>query len=136
MRRALRFFDSIFRGGGGGSEVQFALEQDGDRTLCKVYLEYWDRLVERLGRGETGPALLNLGFKWPAGRPREMVQERYICHPKLRHRSIIERLSACQGQLSEQVVALVEWASETVADGSLVYLEVDDATGGGVTRMI
>lgn len=91
--------------------MQFALEQDGDRTLCKVYLEYWDRLVERLGRDETGPALLNLGFKWPAGRSREMVQDRYICHPKLRHRSIIERLSTCQGQLSEQVVALVGWAS-------------------------
>ncbi|NVK42878.1 MAG: hypothetical protein HWE39_16675 [Oceanospirillaceae bacterium] len=114
----------------GASEIQFAFEQEGDRTLCKLYLEYWDALVQRVRDGNIGPELLNLGLKWPEAEPEKLVEDRYVCMPKLPHLDILERLRGRQGALGEIVAELVIWACAAVPDRSLVYLEVDDAAGG------
>ncbi|GGO87577.1 hypothetical protein GCM10011348_41090 [Marinobacterium nitratireducens] len=125
--RGRQLFDQHFP---GASEVQFAVEQDGDRVLCKVYLEYWDRLLQRLGRGDEGPALLNLGFKWQAGRPADLVLDSYLCLPRIRHLDIVGRVRERAGELGDAVADLVLWAAAAVPDRELVYLEVDGGEGG------
>lgn len=78
--------------------------------IYKVYLEFWDRVVERLRRdpADRAPQVLFLGYKWPVrGRGRSALAE-YTCHPLLSVAAIAQRLSALYGAERPSLAAAQE----------------------------
>jgi tryptophan halogenase len=111
--------------------VGFGYEGDGrGGGMHKAYLEFWDRLVQRV-RGEPGnaaPGELFLGFKWDAADPSRRALARYTCHPLLPVEGIARRLEALYPaggvspslQAAREILAL---AARRVAGDSFVYVE-------------
>jgi hypothetical protein len=95
----------------------------------KVYLEFWDRVVERL-RGDPSnraPQVLFLGYKWPVrGGGRSALAE-YTCHPLLSIEAIAQRLGALYGAESPSLAAAREILQLAAArlgpTDSFVYVE-------------
>lgn len=109
----------------------FGFEGDEHGGVYKVYLEYWERLWQRLRRApaDVSPALLFLGFKWPARDSARCTVARYTCHPLLALGGIRQRLEALyEGRTDspslEAVHAILELAGRRLARGdSFVYVE-------------
>lgn len=76
--------------------VGFGFEGDERGGVYKVYLEYWERLWQRLQREprDLSPALLFLGFKWQARDSTRCSVARYTCHPALPLGDVVRRLEA------------------------------------------
>ena len=79
---------------GRANLIFFGLEDDGERGVYKVYLEFWDSVRRQVrSTGSTDPLLLNLGFKWRAGGDGSDVRvARYTCFPLLSVYDILGRL--------------------------------------------
>src|SRR5512146_304372 len=90
------YLEQFARELGGANTVGFGYEGDGRGGVYKVYLEFWERLRERILRDPANrePALLFLGFKWEAGEGGRAAVARYTCHPLLSVRGILARLEA------------------------------------------
>jgi tryptophan halogenase len=106
--------------------VGFGFEGSARRGVYKVYLEFWDRLVQRL-QGEpenVEPALLFLGFKWaPHG---DAAIARYTCYPLLSIKGIRRRLDTLydnQGPSLQAARDILELAARRVGTDSFVYVE-------------
>jgi hypothetical protein len=110
--------------------VGYGYEGDGrGGGMHKAYLEFWDRLSQRVRREprNTSPAELFLGFKWDATDPTRRALARYTCHPLLTVRGIDRRLETLyEGgrtpslQAAREILAL---AARRVAGDSFVYVE-------------
>ena len=110
--------------------VGFGFEGDAEGGVYKVYLEFWDRLRERLAADprNVAPALLFLGFKWPASRGGAFAVARYTCHPLLSVRGILARLETLyDGRRDAPSLAaaraIVELCAARVGGDSFVYVE-------------
>ena len=114
----------------GANKMLFGIEQTADRTVHKVYLEFWERLVRELhsggNRGE--PTLLYLGFKWDKASPDRLVTDRYVCYPLLPVRDILRRIHALYPAHVHPPIAqldqLIREASKPLIRDSFVYVEV------------
>lgn len=113
--------------------VGFGFEGDARGGVYKVYLEYWERLWQRLQRDprDVSPALLFLGFKWQPGGGTATVA-RYTCQPLLTPGGIRQRLEALYGgrvdsPSLEAARAILELAGRRLRPGdSFVYVEAEE----------
>ena len=94
----------------------------------KVYLEFWDRVRQRVQQDprNVAPVPLFVGYKWPAGSGKTSVAE-YTCHPLLSIEAISSRLQALyerdspSGAAAREIMALA--AARIRSDDSFVYVE-------------
>jgi len=112
--------------------VGFGFEGGRKGGAYKVYLEFWDRVVERVRREPQKPApqLLFLGYKWPVrGGGRSAIAE-YTCHPLLSIEAIARRLAALYPGDSPSLGAALEILQLAAArlgpDDSFVYVEAEE----------
>jgi len=96
----------------------------------KVYLEFWDKLRQRVQRdpGNIAPELLFLGYKWPISDPARCALARYTCYPLLSIRGIRKRLVALYDDLAmpslEAAREIVDLAASRIgANDSFVYVK-------------
>jgi hypothetical protein len=115
---------------GAANTIGFGFEGGAAGGVYKVYLEFWDRLRERLAREprNVAPALLFLGFKWPAGDPARFAVARYTCHPLLSIQSILRRLEALyEGRHDSPSLAaaraIMALGAARIGEDSFVYVE-------------
>lgn len=128
------FLDGFARELGGANTVGFGHEGGGHGGVYKVYLEFWDRLRERVLRdpANRAPALLFLGFKWEAGENGQAALARYTCHPLLSVRGILARLEALYEARSDSrslgaARAILALAAQRIgADDTFVYVEAEE----------
>lgn len=113
--------------------VGFGYEGDARGGVYKVYLEFWDRLWQRVQRepGNVAPALLFLGFKWAARDAAQSALARYTCHPLLSVQGILRRLDALyEGRAHSASLqaarAILSLASRRLGAGSFVYVEAEE----------
>lgn len=125
------YLEAFAREAGGANTVGFGYEGSGHGGIYKVYLEFWDRLRERILRDPANrePALLFLGFKWEAGEGGRAGLARYTCHPLLSVRGILARLNALYEARSDSASlgaahAILGLAAQRIGgDDSFVYVE-------------
>jgi hypothetical protein len=118
----------------GANTVGFGYEGDERGGVYKVYLEYWERLWQRLRRDprDVSPDLLFLGFKWQARGDPVGTVARYTCHPLLAVGGIRQRLDALyEGRTDspslEAARAILERAGRRLPRGdSFVYVEAEE----------
>lgn len=112
--------------------VGFGFESGREGGAYKVYLEFWDRVVERVRRepSKAAPQVLFLGYKWPAGGGRSsgpLALAEYTCHPLLAIDAIARRLAALYPPDSPSLAAAQEILQLAAArlgpDDSFVYVE-------------
>lgn len=113
--------------------IFFGLEDDGERAVYKVYLEFWDLVRRRVRRtGSTDPLLLNLGFKWRAGDEDSDVRvARYTCFPLLSVYDILGRLQQIYADGSAPIAhagasGIVRRAAAANPSASFLYVEVSE----------
>jgi hypothetical protein len=109
--------------------VGFGFEGGSKGGAYKVYLEFWERMVQRLRRDPTNraPRVLFLGYKWPVrGGGRTAIAE-YTCHPLLAIEAIARRLAALYPGDSPSLGAAQEILQLAAArlgpNDSFVYVE-------------
>lgn len=109
----------------------FAIEE-GKSTTLKVYLEFWDHLVQLIQQGKhTHEAFaLNQGIKWSPNSPESWVQDTYWCYPMLKRDEIIARLDALLPDqidtFASVISALLANNTQFPAKSDLIYMEVSD----------
>jgi len=107
----------------------FGFEGGREGGAYKVYLEFWDRVVQRvrLDRANPAPQLLFLGYKWPVGGGGKSALAEYTCHPLLSIEAIARRLAAlCPGgspSLAAALEILQLAAARLGPDDSFVYVK-------------
>ena len=118
---------------GKANLVFFGLEDDGERGVYKVYLEFWDSVRRHVrNTGSTGPLLLNLGFKWRAGGDGSDVRvARYTCFPLLSAYDILGRLhQVLAGGRSPVIYAgasgIIQRAAAENPSAPFLYVEVSE----------
>ena len=113
--------------------VFFGYEDLGASWVCKVYLEFWDKVKQEILRtGSQAPQLLHLGVKWDTGQPGRHQVAHYHCHPLLNLRIILRRMAACYGSEGPALLCglaqdIVRTAAQRRPDASMLYLEVSEA---------
>ena len=109
--------------------VGFGFEGGTHGAAYKVYLEFWDRVVEQVRRApsKSAPQLLFLGYKWPVGGAGKSAIAEYTCHPLLPVEAIARRLRALYPHESPSLVAAQEILQLSAArlgpNDSFVYVE-------------
>ena len=113
--------------------VFFGLEEDGDRGVYKVYLEFWDsvrRQVRRTRRRD--PLLLHLGFKWRAdGDGNDVRVARYTCFPLLSVYDILGRVQQIYADGSAAMThaaasGIIQRAAAANPAAAFLYVEVSE----------
>lgn len=116
------------------SVVYFGFEGNEVSCIYKVYLEFWDQVVNesknQSHQTETA-ALLGLGFKWNALDNTKGVISTYTCYPLLSVTEILKRISSIYGGYNhshpgEIVQGLINFAADRVNDNPFIYLEVTE----------
>lgn len=118
---------------GNANLIFFGLEEDGERSVYKVYLEFWDSVRRQvLNSGCTDPLLLNLGFKWLAGGEDSDVRvARYTCFPLLSVPDIMGRLrrisgNGCSPATHAAASGIIKRAAAANPSASFLYVEVSE----------
>ena len=113
--------------------IFFGLEDDGERAVYKVYLEFWDLVRQYVRRtGSTDPLLLNLGFKWRAGDEGSDVRvARYTCFPLLSVYDILGRVEQIYADGSAPAAhagasEIIRRAAAANPSASFLYVEVSE----------
>jgi hypothetical protein len=113
--------------------IFFGLEDDGERGVYKVYLEFWDLVRQYVLRtGSTDPLLLNLGFKWRAGdRESDVRVARYTCFPHLSVHDILGRVQQIYAEGSAVAAhagasQIIQRAAAANPSASFLYVEVSE----------
>lgn len=110
--------------------VLFGLENGETGLVYKAYLEFWEKLRQRvLATGAKDPELLNLGFKWYAGEGSAKVVSRYTCYPILDLAGMLRRIrglydGATDAPSCRMALQLVQLAARRGAP--MIYLEVGE----------
>lgn len=109
-------------------------EKNEKNCIYKVYLEYWDRLKNKLHnqQNRTSPELLYLGFKWDSIDNTKSTITKYICYPLLSVRGILKRISPIYDDYEDKtsleiVKDMIKVAQERITKkDSFIYLEVSE----------
>ena len=115
---------------GEANTIGFGYEGGSRGGVYKVYLEFWDRLRQRLARdpADLAPETLFLGFKWPARGAGKGALARYTCYPLLPVKAIAQRLEALYDDKKPAAscaaaLAILELAARRIGRDSFVYVE-------------
>jgi hypothetical protein len=110
--------------------VGFGYEGSAQGGLYKVYLEFWERFVQRMrsASGPVKPDLLFLGFKWDVQDSTRSAIARYTCRPLISIPEILNRLDALyenrRDSPSFQATRdIIERASRKIGGDTFVYVE-------------
>lgn len=120
---------------GRPSALLLGFEQSGERTLYKLYFEYWDQLVEQVKREDNPglPKLLNLGFKWDKRAALHVATTEYWCHPLLNVNQILDRVrhivSGLPPPLTQATIDIILTAARHVNSPSFTYMEASEVNG-------
>ena len=115
--------------------VFFGLEEQPGSRVCKVYLEFWDRVRREVRRtGAATPQLLHLGVKWNSvdgARAERHEVARYHCHPLLSIRDVLRRMALAYppgqpSELSEAALDIVRLGAKRNPAAALLYLEASE----------
>ena len=113
--------------------IGFGFEADAQGGVYKVYLEFWDRLWQRVQRepDNAAPALLFLGFKWEARDSARCALARYTCHPLLSIQGIQRRLEALyEGRAESPSLQatrdILDVSARRLQGDSFVYVEAEE----------
>jgi len=120
------FLGPIASGLAAANLVLFGFEDGTNDCIYKFYLEYWDRLVESVEKGDLTPAILHLGFKWGAATSARVAVTRYRCIPMLSWEHIFERVRSFHaGEGSQRSLEVVESIlhAAKIRSANVVYLE-------------
>ena len=99
----------------------------------KVYLEFWDKLRQRVRQdpANVAPETLFLGFKWAISDPSRCALARYTCYPLLSIRGIRKRLAELYDdpampslRAAQEIIDLA--AIRIGANDSFVYVEASE----------
>jgi hypothetical protein len=115
----------------GANVVLFGLEPRADGCTVKVYLEFWDRVRERVRETNSRtPLLLNLGVKWERGQASRHGLARYTCFPLLSTGEIIARIDALLADANREILSagldIVRLAAQRAPGTAFVYLECEE----------
>lgn len=103
-------------------------EQQDNRTIYKLYLEFWNQVVHKVrSTNSKDPQLLNLGFKWDRDDKAYSTITHYYCYPLLTVNHILERIAAIfesrEAALYTAVKTVILQAARKVAHPSFTYME-------------
>ena len=108
-------------------------EENENHSIYKIYLEFWDRLKNRLYNQpkHIKSELLYIGFKWNQIDNTNNVITKYICHPLLTVRSIVKRISSFYNNYDDKtslhiVNDIIKIADKRIVNDSFIYLEVSE----------
>lgn len=108
-------------------------EENENSCIYKVYLEFWDKLKNKLYQkpNKINPELLYLGFKWNSIDNVKNTISTYICYPLLPIRGILKRLSYIyhcnENKTSFDIVKdIIKIANKRIVNNSFIYLEVSE----------
>ena len=110
--------------------VLFGMEDSDTGLICKVYLEFWQKVRrEVLATGRQEPALMNLGFKWYANDSSINVVSRYTCYPMLDLAGMLQRICDIYGRGTARrscrlALHLVQVAA--MRNAPSIYMEVSE----------
>lgn len=128
------YLEAFGRALGDANTVGFGYEGGAHGGVYKIYLEFWDKLRERVLREPANrePEPLFLGFKWEAGGDGRAALARYTCHPLLSIRDILARLEALYEARHDSpslgaARAILALAAQRIGGGdSFVYVEAGE----------
>jgi hypothetical protein len=116
-----------------GNYVHFGFEQNEQRTIYKVYLEFWERIKQEIEKTKQRPSpkLLHIGLKWDVANPMRQALTRYTWYPWLSPQEIMERVEgildphtdAPPKQAADDLISL---ALARVAHRDILYLDVTE----------
>jgi len=115
----------------------FGIEDRPGGSVCKVYLEFWDRVRQQVRRtGAKTPLLLHMGVKWDSALAGRHELARYMCYPLLSNQDILRRMAAVYPHnkltlAGEAALGMVCQGVKRNPTASLLYLE---ASEGGNPR--
>jgi len=120
--------------------VHFGFEQEGQRCLYKVYLEFFETIAQT-GNAlaqDQGPHLMHLGFKWDKAEPHRQALTNYHWLAFLPvdqiHRNMAAILEGRQRRVPLEIArGIVDLAARRIAARDIVYLRVTEA---GLPRAI
>lgn len=118
----------------GANLVLLGFEEGVDDCIYKIYLEYWDKIKDRLEasqppyRSET----LFIGYKWSALDNSRSVVTHYIYYPRLGLEQIGERLQvlvpAAEGAITCEIARqVVELCAKHADSERFIFLEAGEA---------
>jgi hypothetical protein len=113
--------------------VLFGFEENERSCVYKVYLEFWEKLKNKLQSkpNKTEPVLLHLGFKWDALDNNKGVIAKYTCYPLLPVKNILNRLSNIydvhKDRTSLEIAKdIINLAASRIVNDSFIYLEASE----------
>ena len=113
--------------------ILFGFEENETRCVCKVYLEFWEKIISEISADpdKVEPALLHLGFKWDAADNTRATIARYTCYPLLDRQQVLGRLPGvfqdAEDSAAQEIAGdIVRYAYEKTSDDTFVYLEVSE----------
>jgi hypothetical protein len=113
--------------------IYFGFEEDENRSLYKVYLEFRDRAEEKIREAVPGPGplLLHLGFKWDTSDRNRKALTRYEWYHSLEFRDILQRLPAMLPRRSGHdtlavAEAIIGLAADRMDSRDVQYVEVTE----------
>lgn len=113
------------------STLLIGFEQQDSRIIYKLYLEFWDQVVQKMRNTRSNePLLLNLGFKWDREDKMVSTVTHYYYHPLLTVNHILVKIRAIfeakESTLREVIEAIVLQAARKVAHPSFTYMEATE----------
>jgi hypothetical protein len=116
-----------------GNYVHFGFERNEQSVVYKVYLEFWEKIKEEIGKTNQrpGPALLHLGLKWDVSNPGRRAVTRYTWHPWLLPDEIEQRVLAnldphTDAPPLQAAGELISLALARVSHRDILYLDVTE----------
>lgn len=118
---------------GWANALFFGVEDGAGGSVCKVYLEFWDRVRQEVRRtGAKTPLLLHLGVKWDSAQPGRHELARYICYPLLPVRDVLRRMAGVYPQnmpsgAGDAALGIVRQGLKRNPAASFLYLEASES---------
>jgi len=114
---------------GNANTVLFAVEE-GDSTELKLYLEFWEYLVQLIQQGKHNKEAfaLNQGVKWNPQKPTQWIHDTYWCYPMQTSEEIRAKLKKLLQQhyqpFVQTLACILHDSPHSDASNDLIYLEV------------
>ena len=126
--------ESAFLGSlGSANQILFGFEENDQRSVYKVYLEFWKKIRRELHTkmNPKAPVTMHIGYKWDTQDSDVTAITEYTCFPLLTNIEILERMSAIYDthrdlptyRAADNIVSL---AAGRAPDTSAIYLEVGE----------
>lgn len=111
--------------------VFLGTEEGAGVQVCKLYLEFWDVVRQRVRDGARDPQLLHFGVKWGSARPGHFEQARYLCHPLLGARDVLRRMADAYAGVDgactlDPARSIVRQGYRRVPQAGFLYLEASE----------